>query len=251
VSTLANGYAYPTPSPTSTSTSSSDFVPPSDPLPQTQEAKASNAGAIAGGVVGGLAAVAVILAIIWWLKRRNQKQGAESAAATTVGPALPHGSNYGNYGNQMAHQNYSNYAPSQARQPLPPAPYVPTGVGAYASAAAGLDSAAGAGTFAATSPQMGQHTSQTNAFVSTSAESPYTSRKLYTPTPTDLSHPTNSSNPSTSSHSSPTHGQFHVQAPAARHDLPLPPTGRNSIGTGQSILGDGDVPPRYSGPIAV
>jgi hypothetical protein len=81
------------PNPTgSTDTSSTHgFTSPPTPTPTPTATGGSNAGAIAGGVVGGIAAISIAAAALFFFLRRRQHQQAPQAATFVVdGPSLPH-----------------------------------------------------------------------------------------------------------------------------------------------------------------
>ncbi|KAH7392016.1 hypothetical protein DE146DRAFT_661421 [Phaeosphaeria sp. MPI-PUGE-AT-0046c] len=75
-----------------------------------------NAGAIAGGVVGGLAVVAIAVVVLYWIRRRYPKvRGVETGAV----PAPPH--------YHMPHPNMSGIAQTAHASTGQQLPYVSTG----------------------------------------------------------------------------------------------------------------------------
>ena len=79
------------PSPTGSTDTSSTHGFASPPTFTPTPSGGSNAGAIAGGVVGGIAAISIAAAALFFFLRRRQRQQAPQAATFVVdGPSLPH-----------------------------------------------------------------------------------------------------------------------------------------------------------------
>ncbi|KAI0250841.1 hypothetical protein BJV78DRAFT_1154793 [Lactifluus subvellereus] len=96
-----------TPSPTPTTPSPTPTTPsptPTTPSPTPTHRSSSNAGATAGGVIGGVAAIAVAgLAIFFWLRRKRSHAPsaasvADGAPQSLVGEVRPPGSDDGTHG---------------------------------------------------------------------------------------------------------------------------------------------------------
>ncbi|KAI0246199.1 hypothetical protein BJV78DRAFT_1286663 [Lactifluus subvellereus] len=89
-------------SPTPTLTTPSPT--PTTPSPTPTRSSSSNAGATAGGIVGGVAAIAIAgLAIFFWLRRKRPQAPfaasvADGAAQSLMGEVRPPGSDDGTYG---------------------------------------------------------------------------------------------------------------------------------------------------------
>ncbi|KAI0250831.1 hypothetical protein BJV78DRAFT_1282904 [Lactifluus subvellereus] len=94
----------PSPTPTTPSPTSTTHSPtPTTPSPTPTHSSSSNVGATAGGVIGGVAAIAVAgLAILFWL-RRKRSQGSSTAFVVDgapqplMGEVRPPGSDDGTY----------------------------------------------------------------------------------------------------------------------------------------------------------
>ncbi|KAJ5266284.1 hypothetical protein N7524_007302 [Penicillium chrysogenum] len=85
--------ATPTPSssPISSSSPTSSNSPTSSSSPASSSSSSSNAGAIAGGVVGGVAGLAIIVALLWYfMRRRPQKQQPQAQTPVTGAAMLQH-----------------------------------------------------------------------------------------------------------------------------------------------------------------
>ncbi|KAL2821215.1 hypothetical protein BJX63DRAFT_259664 [Aspergillus granulosus] len=74
----------PTPSPTSTSQTDSPTATATDLTTSDSSSSSTNTGAIAGGVVGGVAGLALILALAWFLMRRRRKIASVDAPAVVA-----------------------------------------------------------------------------------------------------------------------------------------------------------------------
>ncbi|RDW93399.1 uncharacterized protein DSM5745_00721 [Aspergillus mulundensis] len=85
--------ATPTPTPSPADTDTATTTPtPSDAdadadAETTSSSSSTNTGAIAGGVVGGVAGLAVILALIWFIMRRRRQRIAQGALVTPADSA--------------------------------------------------------------------------------------------------------------------------------------------------------------------
>ena len=66
-------------------------VPKQTPSISSGDGSSSNTGAIVGGVIGGIAALALLGALLWFLRRRNRKgtQAAELAGDHAHGALAP------------------------------------------------------------------------------------------------------------------------------------------------------------------
>ncbi|KAK3299267.1 uncharacterized protein B0H64DRAFT_95835 [Chaetomium fimeti] len=142
----------PTPSPsrsptpiTDPSTFSDDPTRTPDPISSTTstatpppvESSSTPVGAIVGGVVGGIGALALIVLGVWWLMRMHDKQKKEAAAAAAAAGMAPH------HQQQQPPPNggdpHMSQLPPQHHQQQPPQGYY---VASYAKPPAGHGSVA-------------------------------------------------------------------------------------------------------------
>lgn len=80
----------PAPAPSATQTPDNSGPVQSDPVKESpDQPTGTNVGAIAGGVVGGVAGLALIVALLWFLLRRRKQQQQQSQPPP-VNPAPRH-----------------------------------------------------------------------------------------------------------------------------------------------------------------